>query len=109
MDLVDDTTAANAERILATLSPERLRPILSRLARHTPEVVYYGERFVRDSRSLPERTIGQVTMSPLGQALTMVAASSTLAAGDSMTVRVSGLTHGDRDLGDFEVICRRLP
>lgn len=108
-DLVDDATAANAETILALLPPERLRPILSRLAAKTPDVVYYGATFAADCKNLPERTIGQVGMTPLGQALTMVAASATLVEGDSMTVRVSGLTHGDRALGDYEVVCTRLP
>lgn len=108
-NLIDDTVAAKAENILAMLTPEKLKPILSRLASMTPDVVYFPEGFANQCKTLETEKMDKVNMTPLGRALTLVAATSDLRVGDNIKVTVGALAHGNDVIGNFEISCTRLP
>lgn len=101
-----------ALEIISKLPAEELRQVLSVLAKKTPHTVYFDETFIADVNNIDSYNIGKEEngkASPIGQALMMVASTANLSEGDSLTVRVRGLKHGGDELGDYEVICNRLP
>lgn len=100
-----------AETVLAALDPEALRPILSRLANHTPNSCYYSKDFATTLRTMPEKeAIEGGKMPPMEQGLMFVAATAggRLSVGDKLAAEFTSIMHGAHDVGSYLVRIERL-
>jgi hypothetical protein len=100
-----------AEEQLKGLSPEDLRPILSRLSAKTPGVLYYGLPFKARLIGLPIKTTNNgEEMNPLVQSMMFcaVAASDLLEVGDTLDSEISSIQHGNNNSGSFKITVTRV-
>lgn len=100
-----------AETVLAALDPEALRPILSRLANHTPNSCYYSKDFATTLRTMPEKEATEGgKMTPMEQGLMFVAATAggRLSVGDKLAAEFTSIMHGAQDVGSYLVRIERL-
>jgi hypothetical protein len=104
----EKTDSKAAEEQLESLSPDKLRPILSRLAVKTPGVLYYGLPFKADIAGLSVKTTDDDDkMNPLGQAM-MFSASDLLGVGDAINSEISSIQHGGFNYGSFKITVTRI-
>lgn len=98
-----------AVAFLNTLPEEELRPILSELANKTPKSVYYPKNFLE---GFPEKTTEDgKKMSGLGMGAMMIAnfaAEELVQIGDEMQCEFTGLSHGNKDNGNWRVVVKRI-
>lgn len=105
---IEEKAVITAERVLAKLPPEQLRPILSRLANATPNVCYWPENWLKD---FPDKHAEDGRkMSRMEEAAMFMAnaAANHLAPGDTAEMRLGGISHGEVNNGDFIVTVKRV-
>jgi hypothetical protein len=109
---------------LAKLDPDTLRQLLSKLAIHTPNSVYFSADFCADLQKLAAKEpLGEleeggevkknVQMSNFQAAVMFIAAAAygdgrITNVGDSFTGTVHTLVHGGVDIGNYRVTVEKL-
>lgn len=104
---VAPVTVQEAVRMLEALPENELRKIISGLANHTPNAVYYPKDFLSDLPGKQDEEGNEVGRPGQAGLFMASALADCVEPGQTVTIEISGVSHGNIDHGDWTIVATR--